>query len=133
MPALSAGKSMPVLRPKPNRVIHRASRSLPRSSAIRIAPTLDEWARIWATVIDSAGRGSASWITRSATWIVGGSQKEVDGETSPSESAPDTVTTLNVDPGSYVLSTVWLRWCGGQIDGKRLASYVGAFAIASTA
>src|SRR5215510_711894 len=72
-------------------------------------------------------------MTRSATWIVGGSQNELEGETSPSESAPETVTILNVDPGSYVLSTVWFRWCGGQIAGKRLASYVGALAIARTA
>jgi hypothetical protein len=75
-----------------------------------IAPTFDERARICATVIVSVPRGSASWITRSATWIEYGSTKLVDGVTRCCESAPATVTTLNVEPGSYVSVTARLRW-----------------------
>ena len=65
-----------------------------------IAPTLDECERISATVKRSVPRGSASWITRSATWMSYGSTNGVDGVTSPCESAPATVTSLNVEPGS---------------------------------
>ena len=73
MPWLSPGKSMPVSPPKPNRWIHAASRTGPSILAIVIAPTFDERARICETVIHSVGRGSASWITRSATRIEYGS------------------------------------------------------------
>ena len=61
MPGLSPGKSIPVGLPKPNRVIHFASRSGRASRAIVTAPTFDECARICATVSVSVPRGSASW------------------------------------------------------------------------
>ena len=57
----------------------------------------------------SVGRYSASWITRSATWIEYGSLNLVDGVTIPCESAPAIVTSLNVEPGSYVSVTARLR------------------------
>ena len=82
------------------REIQPASRCCPSRSASVIAPTLDERARISATVIVSVPRGSASWMIRSATWISYGRTKLVAGETRPSESAPATVTSLNVEPGS---------------------------------
>ena len=84
--------------------------SFPSILAIVIAPTFDERCRICATVIVSVPRGSASCTTRSATRIEYGSVNLVCGETSPSESAPATVTTLNTDPGSKKSVTAWLRW-----------------------
>ena len=99
-PALSPGKPTPVARPKPKRLIQRDSRSLPSFSASVIAPTFDECERIFATLIVSVPRSSASWMTRSATAIDPGSTKLVCGVTSPSESVPATVTSLNVEPGS---------------------------------
>ena len=45
----------------------------------------------------------------------------VDGVTSPSSSAAATVTTFNVDPGSYVSVTVRLRTVSGDFSiGARL-------------
>src|SRR5262245_39506878 len=68
-PGLSPGKSMRVGRPKPKRAIHLFRPASPRyRAAMVIAPTFDDRWRIWATVIRSVGRISASWITRSATW-----------------------------------------------------------------
>jgi hypothetical protein len=52
-----------------------------------IVPTLDERASISATLIVSVGRGSASLIVRSATWIDGASVKVVFGVTTWSVSA----------------------------------------------
>ena len=69
MPWLSPGKSMPVGRPKSKREIQDASRSFPSSCASVIAPTLEDFERIVATLIVSVPRSSASWILRSATWI----------------------------------------------------------------
>ena len=63
-------------------------------------PTLDDWERICATVIRCVGRGSCSWMIRSATRIDVGSVNGVVGLTIFSESAAATVTTLNVEPGS---------------------------------
>ena len=60
----------------------------------------DDRARISATVIRSVGRGSCSWMIRSATWIEVASTNGVVGVTSFSESAAATVTTLKVEPGS---------------------------------
>ena len=65
-----------------------------------IVPTFDDSARIWRTVIVSVPRMWASWITRSATWIVGASVNVLSGETIPSSSAAAIVTILNVEPGS---------------------------------
>ena len=65
---------MPVRSPKPNCVIHFLSRVSPSSvRAIVTVPTFDERCRICATVIVSVPRFSASWMTRSATWIEYGS------------------------------------------------------------
>ena len=55
-----------------------------------IVPTFDERASISDTVIVSVGRGSASWISRSATWIVGGSVNVVLGVTTPRRGRPRT-------------------------------------------
>ena len=60
---------MPVGLPKPNLWIQPSSRVAPSFSASVIAPTLDEYLRICATLNVSVPRFSASWITRSATWI----------------------------------------------------------------
>ncbi len=65
-----------------------------------IVPTFDDSERICRTVIRSVPRMCDSWITRSATWIVGASVNEVSGVTTLSSSAPAMVTILNVDPGS---------------------------------
>ena len=65
-----------------------------------IVPTFDESERICLTVIVSIPRVCASWITRSATWIVGASRNVVSGETTLSSSAAAIVTILNVEPGS---------------------------------
>ena len=100
MPWLSPGKSIPVWRPKPKRLIQDMSRFLSSRRASVIAPTLEDFERILATVIVSVPRGSASWIRRSATWISYGSVNAVRGVTSPVESAPATVTSLKVEPGS---------------------------------
>jgi hypothetical protein len=83
-----------------------------------------------ATVIRTVGRGSCSWITRSATWIDVGSVKAECGVTSPSESAPATGISLNVEPGSYVSLAVRFRCASGLASAKRFASKVGAVAIA---
>ena len=72
----------------------------PSFSPIVTAPTLEEWARIWATLIVSVPRGSASEIVRLATRMLGGSVNEVSGVTTPSSSAAETVNALKVDPGS---------------------------------
>ena len=133
-PADSPGKSIPVGLPKPKRAIQRASRSGPsRSLAIVTVPTFDDSARIRATVSRSVGRGSCSWMTRSATWIDGGSVKAVRGETSPSESAAEIVTSLKVEPGSYMSVIARLRRRSAETLPKRFASKPGATAIASTA
>ena len=54
----------------------------------------------------SVGRGSASWITRSATWIEYGSLNLVDGLTIPEDRAAAMVTSLKVEPGSNVSVTL---------------------------
>src|SRR5919204_6474655 len=98
----------------------------PSFSASVIAPTLDDCARIRATLIVSVPRGSASWITRSDTWIEYGSVNVVEGVTKRSDSAPATVTSLKVDPGSYVSVTTRLRWSGRHTSEYRFASKPGA-------
>ena len=65
-----------------------------------IAPTLLDWARIWAVVSVTGPRACDSPMSRSATWICGGRSKGVSGVTVPSSSAPATVNALNVEPGS---------------------------------
>ena len=65
-----------------------------------IVPTFEDCERICATVIRCVGRGSCSWMIRSATRIEEARVNSVDGVTTFSESAAATVTTLNVDPGS---------------------------------
>ena len=77
-----------------------SSRVAPSFSASVIAPTLDEYLRICATLNVSVPRFSASWMTRSATWIEYGSVNFVSGVTRPSERTPVTVTSLKVEPGS---------------------------------
>ena len=77
-----------------------ARRSLPSFWASVIAPTLGERARMSRTENHSVGRISASWTTRSATWISYGRSNFVLGETSPSLRAAVTVTSLKVEPGS---------------------------------
>src|SRR5437763_7007495 len=97
-PALSPGKSRPVVWPKPNFPIQLIRVDGPSFSAIVIAPTLDECERIVATDIVSVPLGSASWMIRSATGIEYGSLNVVAGVTRWLESAPAIVTSLNVDP-----------------------------------
>ena len=65
----------------------------------------DDCSTICLTVMRSVPRGCASWITRSATWSVGGSTKAEFGVTIPSSSAAAIVTSLKVEPGSYVSVT----------------------------
>src|SRR5262245_17902710 len=69
-------------------------------------------------------------MTRSATWIEYGSVNAVDGDTRCSDSAAATVTSLNVEPGSYVSVTARFRCTSSGTDGKRFASYPGSTAIA---
>ena len=88
--------------------IHSLSRFSPSFvSAIVTAPTFDERWRICATVIRSVGLISASWTTRSATWIEYGSVNVVCGVTRCSASAPPIVTTLKTEPGSYTSEMAW--------------------------
>jgi len=99
---------MPVVSPNPNCLIQRFKRDSPSSvRAIVTVPTFEERWRICATVIRSVGRISASWITRSATWIEYGSVKAVRGVTTCSDRAPPIVTTLNTEPGSKTSPTAW--------------------------
>ena len=86
--------------PKPKRSTHDESCFEPSFCASVIAPTFEDCATMSATVIRTVGRGSCSWITRSATWIDVGSVNAECGVTSPSESAPATGISLNVEPGS---------------------------------
>ena len=122
IPRVSPGKSIPVLRPKPKRLIHSESFCGPSSCASVIVPTFDECEMIWSTVIRSVPRGCASRMIRSETWIEYGSVKAVCGVTRPSDSAALTVTTLKVEPGSYVSVTARLRWRSLGTIGKRFAS-----------
>jgi len=94
----------------------------PTSCAIVTTPTFDERERIWSVVIVSVPRGSASWIFRSATWISYGSLNFVDGVTSPVSSAPEIVTILKVEPGSYVSVTTRFRCRSCGTSGYLLAS-----------
>ena len=87
-----------------------------------IAPTFDEWARISATVIVSVPRGSASWIDAVGDLDRVRQRERVDGVTSRSESAPATVTSLNVEPGSYVSVTARLRCSARETLGYVFAS-----------
>src|SRR3954464_1777283 len=80
-PGLSPGKSMPVFLPYPNFSIQLIRDALPSCLAIVTAPTFDECDRISEVVSHSVGRYSASWITRSATWIEYGSLNFDDGVT----------------------------------------------------
>ena len=86
--------------PKPNRPIQLSTRERPSIWASVIVPTFDDCERICATVIRCVGRGSCSWMIRSATRIDDGSVNGVVGLTIFSERAAATVTTLNVEPGS---------------------------------
>ena len=100
-PALSPGKSMPVALAESELVDPLLQvRLAEHVRAIVTVPTFDERCRICETVIVSVPRISASWITRSATWIEYGSVNRVFGVTRPSESAPAIVTTLKTEPGS---------------------------------
>ncbi len=132
-PCASPGASTPVRLPKPKRPIQPSTRSRPSICASVIVPTFEDCERICATVIRWVGRGSCSWMIRSATRIDDGSVNAVDGLTIPSESAAATVTTLNVEPGSYVSVTTRLRRLAADVVPNRFASYPGATAIASTA
>ena len=100
IPRDSPGKSIPVLRPNPNRSIHSVSPARCNCSASVTTPTLDDRDRICETVIVCVPRGTASWMTRSAIGSSYGSRNFVVGETMPDSSTPPTVTTLKVDPGS---------------------------------
>ena len=72
-------------------------------------------------------------MTRSATWIEYGSVNAVDGDTRRSDNAAATVTSLNVDPGSYVSVTARFRCMSSGTAGERFASYPGCTAIARIA
>ncbi len=85
----------------------------------------DDWERISLTLITSVPRMWASWMTRSATWIVGASVNVLVGETTLSSSAPAIVTILKVEPGSYASVTARLRRASGDAVEKWLASNVG--------
>ena len=61
-------------------------------------------------------------MMRSATWIEYGSVNVVSGVTSPSESAPVTVTSLKVEPGSYVSVTARFRCMPSGTTVERFAS-----------
>ena len=63
-------------------------------------PMFDDRWRICLTFSVSSPCGSASWITRSATWSEPGTWIAVFGVMSCCESAPPIVTTLNTEPGS---------------------------------
>jgi hypothetical protein len=60
MPFVSPGNSMPVGRPKPNRLIHSVRRACWSWNASVMMPTFDDWDRICATVIVCVPRSTAS-------------------------------------------------------------------------
>ena len=132
-PADSPGKSMPVLFPKPKRSIHDASRPSPRRCAIVIVPMFEEYSTIWRTVMRCVPLVCDSRIVRSATLRVGGRRNDERGFTIPSCRPAATVTSLNVDPGSYVSVTALLRRLSARVVGKRFALNRGAVAIARIA
>ncbi len=70
-------------------------------------PMFDERWRICLTFSVSVPCGSASWITRSATWSEPGTWNAVFGVMSCCESAAPIVTTLNTEPGSKTSFTAW--------------------------
>jgi hypothetical protein len=121
---------MPVLFPKPKRSIQDASRPSPRRCAIVIVPMFEEYSTIWRTVMRCVPRAWASWIVRSATLSVGGSRNDERGFTIPSWSPAATVTSLKVDPGSYVSVTARLRRRSARVVGNRFALNRGAVAMA---
>ena len=63
-------------------------------------PTLEDWARMSAVVSGPPPPPWDSPMTRSATWMVGGTANCVSGVISFSSSAPEIVKALKVDPGS---------------------------------
>ena len=81
----------------------------------------DEYSTIWRTLYRTVPRVCASRMTRSATRSWGGSRNVVCGVTVPSSSAAATVTSLNVEPGSYVSVTARLRRRSARVVGKRFA------------
>ena len=91
---------MPVGFPNPNRWTQRSKCRAPSLSPIITEPTFEDWARMSDTLSVTVPRSWASPITRSATWICGGSTKDVFGWISPSWIAPATVKALKVEPGS---------------------------------
>ena len=133
IPPDSPGKSTPVGLPKPKRPIQDATRSLPSSCASVIVPMFDDWKRICATLIVCVGRGSCSWMTRSATRMVGASRNFELGATSFSARAAATVTSLKVEPGSYVSVIARLRTRAARAVPNLFASKEGAFAMARIA
>jgi len=100
MPLASPGTSTFVPVPKPNRRTQLSNRFAPSFRPIFTEPTLEDWARMSATVIVRYPCAWASSISRSATLIMGGTGSCVCGRISRSSSAPATVNGLNVEPGS---------------------------------
>ena len=72
-----------------------------------IAPTLLDWARIWAVLRVSVPRGCDSPMTRSATWIWGGRLNSLSGLTTFSSSAPATVTDYRVTRTAMPAKWAW--------------------------
>ena len=118
-PGDSPGKSMPVLFPKPKRSTHDASRPSPSRCAIVIVPMFDEYSTIWRTVIRSVPRECASRMSGRRPGASAGARNDVRGLTIPSCSPAATVTSLKVDPGSYVSVTARLRRRSARVVGNR--------------
>jgi hypothetical protein len=95
-----------------------------------IVPMFEDCSTICFTVNRSVPRVCASWMTRSATSIVGARRNDVRGVMTPSCRPAAMVTSLKVDPGSYVSVTARLRRRSARVVGKRFALKRGAVAIA---
>ena len=113
--------------------IHASSPVAPSFSASVIAPTLDEYLRICATLNVSVPRFSASWITRSATWIeYGQRERRLRRDEALGEHAGDghelerRARLVRVGDGAVALQVA------ASCSSALFASKPGACAIAST-
>jgi hypothetical protein len=90
----------------------------------------DDCSTICLTVSRSVPRVCASWMTRSATLIVGASRNEDRRRHDAILESAAIVTSLKVEPGSYVSVTARFRRRSARVVGNRFALKRGAVAIA---
>src|SRR5438067_13740060 len=104
-PADSPGKCSAVLCPYPYARRYLSMRVLPRRWAIRSVPTFDELATMSVIVHDPVAWFSSSWMLAVPMVMWSGTVMLSVGCTTPSSRAPEIVTPLFAEPGSYTLVT----------------------------